>query len=212
MSVILLKEKLIQIAKNNISHNDISHDIYHSLRVLKNAEYISMNEGGDKEIIIPACLFHDIVKYPIDNSKRKLSQLHSSQKTKELLHECKFYPQNKIKYVQLCIEECSFTNNTKATTLESMILQDADLLESSGAISIMRTFASVAQLKNPFYNAADPFCCNREPNDKKYGLDLFYTRLLNVKNHLNTTSAVDLIQERENFLKLFIKQLELELL
>ena len=90
--------------------------------------------------------------------------------------------------------------------LEAKILQDADRLEATGAISIMRTFSSTGQMRSPFYHAEDPFSEMRKPNAHEYGLDLFYTRLLLVEDMMHTTSAKMIASKRTAFLKLFLEQ------
>lgn len=75
----------------------------------------------------------------------------------------------------------------------------------------MRTFASTGQMKRPFYDRNDPFCISRQPNDLKYALDLFYTRLLKIADKMNTKKAKKIAKRRINFLKKFLKELNTEL-
>ena len=95
--------------------------------------------------------------------------------------------------------------------LESQIVQDADGLEATGAISIMRTFATTGQMNRPFYNPVDPFCKTREPDAMKNALDLFYERLLRVTERMHTKTAKKISTRRTAFLRKFLKELDLEL-
>ncbi len=104
----------------------------------------------------------------------------------------------------------------KPVTLESKIIQDADRLEASGAISIMRTFASAGKYNIPFYHTADPFLkkgrvIETENGYTKYALDLFYQRLLQVEKYMNTETAKELVRSRTEFLQAFLAQLATEL-
>ena len=90
-------------------------------------------------------------------------------------------------------------------------MQDADRLEATGAIAIMRTFCSTGQMKRKFYNPEDPFCRNHEPDPLNYAIDLFYKRLLKVKDLMNTKTAIELAEKRTEFLRQFIIQLEKEI-
>lgn len=76
----------------------------------------------------------------------------------------------------------------------------------------MRTFSSTGQMKRKFYNSKDPFCKKRKPNSLNYALDLFYNRLLKVHNRMHTKTAKKIAKRRTKFLKLFLKELNLELL
>ncbi|EQD59475.1 metal dependent phosphohydrolase [mine drainage metagenome] len=60
----------------------------------------------------------------------------------DILDNMDGYPKNKIAGVAYAISKCSFSRNTKPRTIEAKIVHDADLLEATGAVSIMRTFSS----------------------------------------------------------------------
>ena len=76
----------------------------------------------------------------------------------------------------------------------------------------MRTFSSAGIMNKMFYDVSDPFCKKREPDDNKYALDLFFTRLLVVQSRLHTKTAKNIVKKRVSFLKVFLKELEVELL
>ncbi|HED05983.1 MAG TPA: HD domain-containing protein, partial [Ignavibacteria bacterium] len=192
-------------------NTDVSHDFEHALRVLFNAERIAKEEGGDFDIIVPATLFHDLIVYPKNHSDKHKSQEKSAEATVEILNSFGNFPKNKIEKVKTCILECSFSKGIMPKLFESKILQDADGLEATGAISIMRTYSSTGQMKRPFYNANDPFCENREPDASHFALDLFYERLLKVEKRMHTKTAKKIARRRTDFLIDFLKEFKLEL-
>jgi uncharacterized protein len=206
-----LKNQLIKIAKEKIPTSDVSHDFEHALRVLSNAEKINKKENGDLEIVVPAALFHDLVVYPKNHPDKHRSQEESAKATAGILKEIDGFSEEKIEKVKTCILECSFSKGIIPKLLESKILQDADGLEATGAISIMRTFASTGQMKRPFYHSADPFCRHREPDAAKFALDLFYERLLKVAERMHTETARKIAKRRTEFLEQFLEELKLEL-
>lgn len=206
-----LKAQLIKIAKNKISDNDPSHDIYHALRVLLIAEKIAFQERADMDIIIPAALFHDIVNYPKNDPGKMLNPDKSAIVAKNILKNIGNFPNSKIKKVSEAIKYCSFSKNILPHFIEAKILQDADGLEATGAISIMRTFSSAGTLKKPFYNTQDTFCKKRKPDDSKYALDLFFTRLLQIEKRLHTSMTKQIAKKRIVFLKKFLHELEIEI-
>lgn len=205
-----LKKSLIKIAKERIN-NDPSHDFLHALRVLELSEKIAEEEKGDLDIIIPSALFHDVIVYPKNHYKSAHSSTDSAKLTKLILEKQPAYPKEKILKTYKAIQVCSFTKGKTPNFLEAKILQDADSLEAVGAISIMRTFSSAGCMNRQFYDIKDPFCKNREPNDKLYALDLFYTRLLIVHKKLYTNTAKNIALKRVKFLKIFLKELKEEL-
>lgn len=206
-----LKNQLIKIAKEKIPDVDVSHDFDHAMRVLSNAERIAKDEGGDLNIIFPAALFHDIIVYPKNHPNKHKSQEESAESAEKILNSFGNFPQTKIEKVKTCILECSFSKGIVPKMLESQILQDADGLEATGAISIMRTYSSTGQMKRPFYNIEDPFCKNRTPDAAKFALDLFYERLLKVAERMHTKTAKKIAKRRTDFLITFLKEFELEL-
>ena len=206
-----IRNKLINIAKEKIGSDDSAHDFSHAMRVLKNVELIAKHENADLEILIPAAIFHDIIIYPENDERSKNAQDESAQFAKETLDSLEGYPKEKIPAVEYAIKTCSYSKNLQHKTLEAKVLQDADSLEATGAIAVMRTFASTGQMKTSFYCETDPFCDNRTPNSKKYGLDLFFNRLLVVKERIYTKTAKDIAERRTQFLNSFLDELKNEL-
>jgi len=206
-----LKQKLIEIAKQRISNKDPSHDFGHTMRVLDNALLIAKYEGGDLDVIIPAALFHDLVVYPKNCPRSKFEEIESAKIAKYILSEINEFPKDKIPMIINAIKEHRFSKRIKPKELESKIIQDADRLDSVGAISIMRTFCSAGQMGKVFYHENDPFCKNRVPERNKYGLDLFFYRLLKIKETMNTKIGKKIADARTNFLQRFLEQFKEEI-
>ncbi len=194
---------MIDIAEKILSKEDPAHDINHALRVLKNAEEITAIEGGDLDIIIPAALFHDAIVYPKYSEKSKDSAKDSAKIAREILKDFD-YDEEKIVKVEEAIIEHSFKNK-KPERIESQIIQDADKLECTGVIGIMRTFCYTGIMKREFYDPRDPFCENREPDSMLYAMDLFFNRLLVVKNMMNTLTGKRIAIERTKVLQDFLE-------
>ncbi len=210
IKMINLRKGLIAEAGKVISDSDPSHDLSHALRVLGNAEYIARLEGGDLEVIIPAALFHDAVTYPKNDPRTKYATKESARVVRGILESLPDYDTEKISRVEKAIIEHSYSSGIKPESLDSKIVQDADRLEATGAIAIMRTFCSTGQMKRKFYSQEDPFCVQREPNCF-FAVDLFYKRLLKVKDLMNTETAKILAENRTRYLYTFLQQLKEEI-
>jgi uncharacterized protein len=91
------------------------------------------------------------------------------------------------------------------------VLQDADRLDAIGAIGIARCLATCADMKRPFYAPDDPFCATRAPDDKQWGVDHFYRKLLRIGDGLHTATARALAGERAAFMRAFLEQLAREI-
>lgn len=205
-----LKQKLFEISESRQTKDDPSHDFQHIKRVTNMAIKIAESVGADLDIVIPAALFHDTIVYQKDTQQSKGEAQESAEIAESILNVIPDYPKQKIPAVKKCINECSFSKGIMPDTLESKVLQDADRLEATGAISIMRTFASSGQMKRPFYNTEDPFCENGA-NDFRAGIDLFYKRLLVVEKTMHTNLAKKVARKRTKFLEDFLVQFRDEL-
>jgi HD superfamily phosphodiesterase len=98
--------------------------------------------------------------------------------TRKTLETIKSYPRNKIEKVVQAIEEHSFSSGLPYSSKETMILHYANKLESSGAILIMRGFASTGVMSKMLIHPTDPFSRSRKLDDLKYALNLYIARCL----------------------------------
>jgi len=202
--------KLRIIAEKRQTKKDPSHDFQHILRVLNMAIKIGKNVKADLDIIIPAALFHDTVVYQKNTKESRNETDESAEIAGKILENINGYPKEKIEKTKICIRQCSFTKGITPDLLESKVLQDADLLESTGAISIMRTFSSGGQMNRPFYNEEVPFLEKSEINFPS-GIGLFYRRLLIAEKRIHTKFAKKIAKRRTEFLKKFLKEFKKEL-
>ena len=205
-----LEAELMRIAREKQTKSDPSHDFQHVLRVRNLAVRIATAEKADLDIVIPAALFHDIIVFRKDSPQSKSESDKSADLAEKILNGLKGFPRAKVASVVTCIRECSFSKGIIPESLESKILQDADRLEATGAISIMRTFSSGGQMNRQFYDADDPFCV-RGAIAFRSDLDLFYRRLLVVGDGMHTATARKLARRRTSFLEKFLEELRLEL-
>lgn len=190
--------------------NDSAHDFEHIMRVCKNAEKICKKEKANKKLVLSAALLHDIVSYPKSDSRSKQSSIESAQKSKKILKKLSF-SEDEIRIISDAIRDHSFSQNKTPRTLEGKILQDADRLDAIGAIGIARVFATGGSLKRPFYNIDDPFCKNRNPDDKAWTVDHFFQKLLKLESLMNTKSGKLEAKKRTKILKEYLKFLKQEI-
>ncbi len=211
-----LIEQLTEIAKERQTKDDPCHDFEHIKRVLNLGIKIAKKEGADLEIVIPSILFHDTIVYRKDSPESKNETEESAEVAGQILRDIKKFPQDKIDAIKTCIRECSFSKGIMPQTLEGKVVQDADRLESTGAISIMRTFTSGGQMSGRgLYFVEDPF---RErtalppyPEPLPSSLDLFFTRLLKIADSMRTETGKKMARRRHKFLLNFLNELRKEL-
>ena len=185
-----------------------AHDWLHVQRVAGSVRQIVAGEGGDLEVALPAALLHELFNHPKGHPESHLSGERCADEAEALLARLGW---PRVKEIGYCIRVHSFSRGIFPETLEAKILQDADRLDAIGAIGVMRCFATCADMKRPFYAPEDPFCAARAPDDKQWGLDHFYKKLLKIPDGLHTAAARRMAGERAEFMRAFLTQLGREL-
>lgn len=189
---------------------DPAHDFAHVERVVANARRIAAAEGADETVAIPAALLHELFSYPKGHPLSPRSGEVCAERAAAALAEVG-WPAPAIPRIAHAIRVHPFSLGIVPDDLESRTLQDADRLDSLGAIGIARLFATCAAMGRPLYAPEDPFCRTREPDDKAYGLDHVYRKLLRIPAVLHTATARALAGERVAFLRAYLDQLGREL-
>ena len=166
---------------------DPAHDFSHILRVYQNAQLIGKKEGANMQVLLFSALLHDAGSV----SKGQEDSIQTEKRQKAVLDflNKRGLPKNIMEKVLYAVEVHRFSKGIFPDTLEARILQDADRLDALGAIGIARVFMTGGTLGRALYNPIDPFCKNREPDDKKWNLDHFYRKLLKLESGMHTKTA-----------------------
>ncbi len=203
-------DRLREIARARTSAVEPAHDFQHVLRVAGNARAIGAAEGARVEVVEAAALLHELFNYPKDHPESARSGEVCAEHAAKVLRE-EGWAEAEVEAIAYCIRVHGFSRGLRAETLEARVLQDADRLDAIGAIGIARCFATCAAMQRPFYQPEDPFCAAREPDDKQWGIDHFYRKLLKIPEQLHTASARRLGAARAAFMTSYLQQLRGEL-
>ena len=118
------------------------------LYALTQAIATSVDDAVDDDILFGAAWVHDLGVFlghrPSEPEalKRWNSTAYTVAHAGEVLQQCGF-PEQKIAAAMECIR--THEAHGDPTTVEGVILRDADLLEQLGAVAVMRTVAKIAQ-------------------------------------------------------------------
>ena len=187
-----------------------SHDFLHVLRVTANARRIAEAEGAQQDIVVAAALLHELFNYPKGHPDSPRSGEVCAEHARQVL-EAEGGEATWVSAVTECILEHPFSRGIVPSTLEGKVLQDADRLDAIGAIGIARCMATCADMKRPFYSLDDPFCATRTPDDKEFGIDHFYKKLLRIPDTLHTRTARAAAGERTAVMQEFLRELSREI-
>lgn len=185
------------------------HDWYHIERVWKMARKIGVKEGADPFVTELGALLHDIADWKFHDdaagakaAKAWLDQFEIDRATTS--HVCDIV--NNVSFKGL-------GQKNGISTLEGKVVQDADRLDTIGAIAIARAFAYGGAKGRPIY---DPKVSTEPLTDDAYRatqnsanrptLHHFYDKLLHLKDRLNTATARELAERRHKFMETYLKE------
>lgn len=189
---------------------DPSHDNLHISRVVKTALRLAEEESADIHIVLPAAYFHDFVNVPKNDPRRKEASRLSAEKALEYLGSIG-YPSQYFEAIRHAIAAHSFSANIRPETLEAKVVQDADRLDSLGAIGVARCFSTSTLMQRPYYCLNDIWAEERELDDVAFAIDHFPVKLFKISETMQTASARQEAQRRVDFMKAYIQQLKSEI-
>ncbi|MFB7141877.1 HD domain-containing protein [Gottfriedia sp. NPDC056225] len=202
------QEIIIQIENyvRSLHQGDSSgHDWYHIDRVRNLAVHIARKENANQFIVECAALVHDVIDDKLhDNLEAQKAQLESF--LNERLNSKDI---NEIMYI---VENISYKggNGVIPTSIEGKIVQDADRLDAIGAIGVARTFAyggkKSRSMFNPEFKIRENMTIEEYRSDQSSSMHHFYEKILKLKDLMNTEAALELAEERHQFVEKFIDE------
>ncbi len=133
---------------------DCAHDAEHIYRVLYTALVIAETEDNvDYDVLITACLLHDIGREDQFKDPKLCHALVGSQKAFDFL-KAHGFDNDFCEKVKRCIYTHRFRQNDPPDSIEAKILFDADKIDVSGAIGIARTLIYGGTIGRQLYSAS----------------------------------------------------------
>ncbi len=189
---------------------DPAHDLEHVRRVAATAARLAGAEEADLEVVLPAAWLHDCVVMPKDSPMRSRASTFAAQVATDFLRTIS-YPEQFLQDIHHAISAHSFSSGIGPKTLEAMVVRDADFLDALGAIGIARCLTLGTTMGQRLYDPAEPIPAKRQPDDRRYTIDHFYTKLLRLGGMMHTASGQAEAGARTAFIQAFLDQLSSEL-
>ena len=190
---------------------DGAHDISHVKRVVKNCQYLTDKTDANSEITIPAAWLHDCVAVAKDSPLRSKGSKLAADAAVSFLSEIA-YPGEWIGDIHHAIEAHSYSAGVPPRSLEAQVVQDADRLDSLGAIGIARCLLVGGHLNRPLFDVQDPFCDARAPDDSLYTIDHFYAKLFKLPDTMQTSAGRAEAHRRAGVMRDYLENLRMEIL
>ncbi len=200
-------QKTESMVRDRLKGESSGHDWWHIHRVRNNAARIAAEEdGADAYIIELASLLHDISDWKFNGGDDDAS----SRIAEEWLGGLEV-PEQIIREVCATISGVSFKGsgvNTVPSTLEGMIVQDADRLDAMGAIGIARAFAYGGKAGREIFDPSEEPHMHLTFDDYKrnrgHTINHFYEKLLLLRDRMNTEAGRRIAAGRHDFMLAFI--------
>ena len=207
----MLAEVFTKVQASFADFTDLAHGWEHVYRVYHLSLSIAEQEHADSFIVGMAALLHDVGR-TIQEPKRPHAE-RSAIFAAELLTQYDLSDETQQAILHAILAH-NYRRGITPATLEAKVLYDADRLDSLGASGLMRWAMTVKNKKWSewkSYDPDDPFAIRRTPDDQHYWLDRFFTKLLSLPEVMTTDTGRAMAQRRLAFLRLFLQELQVEL-
>lgn len=189
--------------------DDPGHDLEHCLRVA--GWTLRCADGGvEAREALAAALLHDVINVPKDDPRRAQASLLSADEARRVLPGHGF-DASAIERIAEAIEDHSYSRGASPRSDLGRALQDADRLEALGALGLCRTISTGTRMGGRYFEASDPWARSRALDDRRYGVDHFFTKLLKLGETMQTKIGREEAARRAAFLERFLDQLADEL-
>ena len=188
--------------------DDSAHDAQHIYRVLYNALLIAKEEESvDHDVLITACLLHDIGRKEQFADPTLCHAAVGSEKARGFLLQHGFSGEF-ADQVAHCIVTHRFRKANPPQTIEAKILFDADKLDATGAIGIARTLQFKADTHAPIYTVRpDGSVSNGEGEEGSSFFREYQFKLKKLYDRFFTQTGARLAQERRQIARDFYESL-----
>lgn len=207
MPEVLLDRTLSYVKKRFINEKS-AHDWFHVYRVWQYSKFIQKHEGGDLELIELSALLHSATE---ENYKKTGDDNFRSLAMRGLLDVLEYPDELKEKIIEIANQtKYKGIDTEKPPSIEGRIVQDANWLESLGAVGVARNFTAGGFLGRLIYDPDIKISINLSNEEfqkrKKEGtsINYFYEKSIVLANMLNTETAKKLAVKRVEFMKLYL--------
>lgn len=187
---------------------DSAHDCEHIYRVLYNALEIAQSEEGvDFDVLIAACLLHDIGRKEQFENPALCHAMVGGEKAHKFLTDQGF-DRDFSEKVRHCIQTHRFRRNMQPESMEAKILFDADKLDATGTLGIARTLMYKGNVAEPIYTKLPDGSISDGTGDTASSFfQEYHHKLEKLYGNFYTARGAQLAQERRPIAAAFYESL-----
>ena len=212
-------QKTAEYVKAEFERDSSGHDWWHIYRVWKNALALCQHEQADVFTVELAALLHDLDDWKLVSSSPAPLPAGEGRRGEGFpVRAAAWLRQMEIdpavaEHVCEIITHLSFKGaavENKISTLEGMIVQDADRLDAIGAVGIARAFAYGGHAGRLLYDPNQPPQMHQSfeqyQASRSATINHFYEKLLLLKERMNTPTARKIAEQRHAVMEAFLVQ------
>ncbi|MFT8825892.1 MAG: HD domain-containing protein [Liquorilactobacillus mali] len=201
--------KVHSFSQEQMGSDKTGHGFDHILRVVNMTKKILKSEPGNSLIAISAAYLHDVaddklVRDPATQNVKTIAFLKDSD-----------FSDDEISEIMYITKNLSFSSSLKPNppvlSISGKIVQDADRLDAIGAIGTLRAIYYGGKHSQIIYDPTIKPRILKNKIDyrnlsKETIINHFYEKLLNLKEMMNTTTAREIAEGRQEFMVNFLEE------
>ncbi len=187
-----------------LGSGDSSHDCQHVYRVLYQALRLTEHYEIDRDVLIAACLLHDIGRPAQFADPRVCHAREGGRLAYDFLRDLG-WEERKCRHIRECIVTHRFRSDNPPATMEAKLLFDADKLDVTGALGLARTLAYVGQVGEPLYRTAGGYRMDMDfSREAPHSfLKEYNYKLIRLYDQFCTPEAAEIAQKRKKTMEDF---------
>ena len=202
----VLKQKLIERAKQLYSEDNSGHDFSHIERVLDYCKKIQNTEHADWDVVFVSALFHDVHRVMSCRLGTFVSAKNAMDEVGSILAEFNFDNEFLAKVLYVIENHDDKDMEISKMPIELQIVQDADILDAVGIQGLKRTLKYCKTNHIPVTSEAYPLDCDEYiPDVNPISTTHYITRtMIPQVSKIHTKTAKLLAKEQIQVLKEFV--------
>jgi len=202
-------EEIIRYVSEKMQCDKSGHGLDHIRRVVTVAKKLAECEGGSLKKVEVLAWLHEALDYKFVEEKERA-------KDEIVILLIPFFSKDECDEIIFELENISYKGgfSKPLQTVEGKLVQDADRLDSIGAIGIARAFYYAGHFGEEMHNPKktpqhfESEACYRAYIKEVQGTTInhFYEKLLKVKGLMHTPSGFQEAEKRDQFLRSFLEE------
>lgn len=196
---------------NLLGADTSGHSVDHVERVYTLSMKLAEQEGADKEVVGLTALLHDVDDYKLFGTENAESLANATRLLRQ--HKVSTELSRRVLMNISTMGYNKYLEDIRPTTLEGMVVSDADMCDAIGSQGLIRVFEYNASKGRPFFNPAlapiraESSADAYRASANEHAAQHFFDKLLKISSILMTESGRIEGAQRAEVMELFLKEL-----